>query len=54
MYFSTMDIVLAAIGVLALVGAAIALSAWRHAVKMEREMDRSTDAHPAALIESRT
>ena len=37
MYFSTMDIVLAAIGFLAFIGAAISFSAWRHAVRIDRE-----------------
>ncbi|WP_173981466.1 hypothetical protein [Magnetospirillum sp. SS-4] len=37
MYFSTMDIVLAAIALLAVVGAAISISAWRHAVRLDRE-----------------
>ncbi len=37
MYFSTMDIVLVAIGILAVIGAAISFSAWRHAVRIDRE-----------------
>lgn len=37
MYFTTMDIVLSAIGLLALIGAAISFSAWRHAVRIDRE-----------------
>ncbi len=38
MIASTMDIVMAAIGVLAVVGLGISVSAWRHAVRVEREM----------------
>lgn len=35
---STMDIVMAAIGVLTVVGLGISLSAWRHAARVEREL----------------
>ncbi len=37
MIFTTMDIVMAAVGILALLGAVISISAWRHAVKAERD-----------------
>ncbi len=41
MFVSTIDVVLSAVGVLALVGAGISISAWRHAVRMEREFDKA-------------
>jgi hypothetical protein len=50
MYFSTMDIVMTAIGVLALVGAAIAISAWRHAVRMEREFDKNSSTELPSVV----
>lgn len=40
MIASTMDIVMAAIGILAAVGLGISFSAWRHAVRIERELDK--------------
>ncbi len=40
MIASTMDIVMAAIGVLAVVGLGISVSAWRHAARVEREMTK--------------
>lgn len=50
MYFSTLDIVMAALGVFALVGAAIAFSAWRHAVKIEREADKAATGGLASAV----
>ncbi|WP_156612626.1 hypothetical protein [Paramagnetospirillum marisnigri] len=50
MYFTTMDIVMAALAVLALVGAAISLSAWRHAVRVEREDAKAADPNLASTI----
>jgi hypothetical protein len=41
---SAMDIVMIAIGIFAVVGAGISFSAWRHAVKFERELDSGTTA----------
>lgn len=38
MIVSTMDIVMAAIGILTVVGLGISISAWRHAVRVEREL----------------
>ncbi|WP_156428835.1 hypothetical protein [Magnetospirillum sp. XM-1] len=38
MIASTMDIVMAAIGVLTIVGLGISISAWRHAARVEREL----------------
>lgn len=35
---STVDIVLIAIGILAFFGLGIAVSAWRHAARIEREL----------------
>lgn len=43
MIVSSMDIVMAAIGILAFAGAAISFSAWRHAAKMEREAAKAAD-----------
>lgn len=40
MIMTTSDIVLAAVGVLAVIGVGISISAWRHAVRMEREMSK--------------
>lgn len=37
MIVSSMDIVMTAIGILAICGAVISFSAWRHAARMERE-----------------
>ena len=47
MHFTTMDIVMAAIGILALLGAVISISAWRHAVRAERDAER--DANQTGL-----
>lgn len=38
MIASTMDIVMAAIGVMTIVGLVISISAWRHAARVEREL----------------
>lgn len=38
MILSTMDIVMAAIGVLSIAGLGISISAWRHAARVEREL----------------
>ena len=48
MIVSSMDIVMAAIGILAVAGAAISFSAWRHAAKMEREAAKP-DGLPSAI-----
>jgi hypothetical protein len=48
MIVSSTDIVMAAIAILAVVGAAISFSAWRHAAKMEREATKS-DGLPSAI-----
>jgi hypothetical protein len=40
MIVSTMDIVMAAIGVLTVAGLGISVSAWRHAVRVERELSK--------------
>ena len=50
MIVSSMDIVMAAIAILAIAGAAISFSAWRHAAKMEREIAKSeTEGLPSAV-----
>lgn len=43
MIVSTMDIVMTAIGVLAVTGIGISISAWRHAAKVERELTKSEE-----------
>jgi len=44
MIMTTSDVVLSAISILAVVGIAISVSAWRHTVRMEREMDKHDDS----------
>ena len=41
MIVSSLHIVLAAIAVLVIAGAAISFSAWRHAARMERDADKT-------------
>jgi len=41
MIVSSLDIVMAAIGILAIAGGIISFSAWRYAAKVEREVDKS-------------
>ena len=43
MTLSSMDIVMAAIGILTIAGAVISFSAWRHAAKMEREATKAAN-----------
>ena len=43
MIMSTMDIVMAAIGILAVTGVGISISAWRHAAKVERETTKGDE-----------
>lgn len=47
MIASTMDIVMAAIGVLTIVGLGISISAWRHAARVERELAK--EDHQAGI-----
>ncbi len=44
MIASTMDIVMVAVGVLAIVGFGISISAWRHAARVERELAKEAQA----------
>lgn len=44
MIVSTMDIVMAAIGVLTIAGFGISISAWRHAIRVERELAKEDHA----------
>ncbi|BAE49472.1 hypothetical protein amb0668 [Paramagnetospirillum magneticum AMB-1] len=50
MIVSTMDIVMAAIGALSIAGLGISISAWRHAARVERELDKDQhDGIPSAI-----
>ncbi|CAA7612268.1 conserved hypothetical protein [Candidatus Terasakiella magnetica] len=43
MILSTTDIVMTAIGILAVAGIFISISAWRHVIRAEREADKAAE-----------
>jgi hypothetical protein len=50
MTVSTMDIVMAAIGILSIAGLGISISAWRHAARVERELAKDEHEGIASAV----
>lgn len=50
MTMSSMDIVTIAIGIFAVAGIVISFSAWRHAVKVERELSKDSAEGVASAV----